>query len=89
MPVKILAECQALEGRGGDYLRVSTCSDPLDNRITLATIQRFVQRQKPKKAGNRMRIRTLILREPMAPDIAVGLARRYAERKNIPVVVTD
>jgi len=28
-----------------------------------------------------------VLEAPMAPDMALGLATRYAERKQIPVVV--
>lgn len=89
MPVKIVAEHQSGESHGGDYLRVSTCNDPSDDTVTLATIQRFVERRAPADSASRTHVKTLILREPMSPDVAVGLARRYAERKNIPFVVTD
>jgi hypothetical protein len=89
MTVKIVPEHQTNDCPGNDYLRVSTCSDPLDDTVTLATIQRFVEKQTPKDASNRVLVRTLVLRKPMTPDEALGLARRYAERKHIPVVYTD
>ena len=89
MSVKIVAEAKTQDLPGGDYLRVSTCSDPLDDTVTLATIQRFIERQRPKSASARIRVKTLVLRKPMTADEALGLARCYAERKNIPVVYTD
>jgi hypothetical protein len=89
MTVRIVDEHQARERPDSDYLRVSTCNDPLDDTVTLATIQRFVERQKPKDETNRVHIKTLVSRKPMSQDDALGLARCYAERKNISVVVTD
>lgn len=89
MSVKIVPEARTQDPPGGDYLRVSTCSDPLDDTVTLATIQRFVERQRPKDPSARVRVKTLVLRKPMTADEALGLARCYAERKNIPVVYTD
>ena len=89
MTVKIVAENQSKESPGSDYLKVSTCSDPLDDTVTLATIQRFVERQKSTDESKRVLIKTLVLRKPMSPDEALGFARCYAERKKIPVVYTD
>ena len=71
-----------------DYVRVSTCSDPLDDTVTLATIQRFVEKERPE-GDTRVHVKTLVMRRPMSPDEALGFATCYAERKNIPVVYTD
>lgn len=89
MTVRIVPESQSQESRGGDYLKVSTCSDPLDDTVTLATIQRFVERKRPENPSKRIRVKTLVLRKPMTADEALGLARCYAERKHIAIVFTD
>jgi hypothetical protein len=54
--------------------------------VTLATIERVVE--KPQSAALRLvrRVKTLIIRQPMSQDEALGLATSYAERKKIPVV---
>jgi hypothetical protein len=89
MTVRIVPECESRDRHGSDYLRVSTCNDPLDDTVTLATIQRFVEKQRPQDQATNVRVKTLILRRPMSPQEALGLAQRYAERKNIPIVYTD
>lgn len=88
MTVRIVAEREAQETPGSDYVRVSTCNDPLDGTVTLATIQRFVEKHldTPNKG---VHVKTLVMRRPMSSDEALGLATCYAERKNIPVVLTD
>jgi hypothetical protein len=70
-----------------DFVRVCTSSDPADDTVTLATIQRFVAR--PAKKDSPWRIKTLILEQPMSLAAALGLATCYAKRKNISVVYTD
>lgn len=72
----------------GDFVRVCTSSDPSDDTITLATIQRFVARPVGKR-DEPWRVKTLILDKPMSLDAALGLATCYAKRKKIPVVFTD
>jgi len=89
MTVKIVAEDSSGSQAGSDYLRVSTCSDPLDDTVTLATIQRFVVKLRSEVADARTHVKTLVLRQPMSADDALGFATRYAERKNIPVILTD
>jgi hypothetical protein len=71
-----------------DYVRVHTCTDPFDDTVTLATIERVVDKTivgddgvKPRK-----KIKTLVMRHPMSEDQALDLATSYAERKKIPVV---
>ena len=88
MAVKIVAQEESRELPDRDYVRVSTCSDPLDDTVTLATIQRFVEKQRLDGARG-VHVKTLVMRKPMSSDEALGFATCYAERKNIPVVYTD
>ena len=88
MAVKIVPESEAQERPSGDYLRVSTESDPNDDTVTLATIQRFVDKERVEDARKTCTVKTLVLKQPMSTDAALGLATCYAERKNIPVVYT-
>jgi hypothetical protein len=89
MAVKIVSQGESRDHPEGDYVRVSTCCDPIDDTVTLATIQRFVERQRRDGASRGVHVKTLILRQPMSTDEALGFATCYAERKNIPVVYTD
>ena len=89
MAVRIIPENTPGKPADRDYLRVSTCHDPLDDTITLATIQRFVVKQRAAEKAAPVLVKTLILLQPMSTDEALGLATCYAERKNIPVVYTD
>lgn len=73
-----------------DYVRVCTCSDPNDDTVTLATIQRIVDKSNGTlEAERNWRVKTLVVDKPMSPHAALGFATRYAERKGIPVVYTD
>ena len=89
MMVKVLAmDPQKLE-QTGEYLAVRTCRDPLDETITLATIQRVVERTVRKTpADPQWHVKTLVFAKPMSTDDAIGLATLYAERKHIPVIYT-
>jgi len=88
MTVKIVEENQTQGSPGTDYVRVSTCCDPHDDTVTLATIQRFVGKEQLDELAKGVHVKTLVLRQPMSSDQALGLAACYAERKNIPVVYT-
>jgi len=73
-----------------DYLQVRTRTSPEDDTVTLATIQRCVDKGGDIDAtGTTWRVRILLADQPMTHAEAMGFARRYAERKNIPLVVTD
>ena len=73
-----------------DYLQVRTFRSPDDDTVTLATIQRFVDSGGDVDAtGTTWRVRTLVLGQPMSQNEAMAFARRYAERKQIPLVVAD
>lgn len=89
MEVRIVRDASAEECGDADFIRVSTSSDPNDDTVTLATIQRVVHRSEAAAAAKPAhKIKTLIMKQPMSVDAAVGLATRYAERKNISVIYT-
>ena len=89
MAVRIVPQVESRNHPESDYVRVSTCNDPLDDTVTLATIQRFVEKQRRNGATKGVHVKTLIQKQPMSTDEALGFATCYAERKNIPVVYTD
>lgn len=73
-----------------DFLQVRTRTSPEDDTVTLATIQRCTDKGGDVDAtGTTWKIRTLVADQPMTRDEAMGFATRYAERKSIPLVVTD
>jgi hypothetical protein len=88
MTVKIVAKNASQDSRGSDYVRVTTCHDPHDDTVTLATIERVVEKKRLDETNSHIHVKTLVLRQPMSSDEALGLATCYAERKNIPVVCT-
>jgi hypothetical protein len=67
---------------------VHTYADPGDDTVTLATIERVIDKAKEGTSAAK-RIKTLLERQPMSVDAALVLATSYAERKQIPVVYTD
>jgi hypothetical protein len=71
-----------------DYVRVHTCSDPFDDTVTLATIERIVDKTL-EGAPEKKHVKPLLVRKPMSADAALGFATRYAERKQIPVVYAE
>lgn len=89
--VHALPTCQRAET---DYVRVHTCAAPDDDTVTLATIERVVEKGDVEPAdgespAKRVKIKTLIMRRPMTEDAALDLATSYAERKKISVVYAD
>ena len=83
MEVRIVRHEQVQRCPEGDYVRVCTSGDPNDDTVTLATIQRVVDKS-PKQY-----VKTLVMERPMSPDAALGFATCYAERKRISVVYTE
>jgi hypothetical protein len=95
MDVRVVHEAAAAECSEADYVRVSTWCDPEQDTVTLATIQRVVHRHlddarstSPERVETQ-RVKTLISKQPMSPDHALGLARSYAQRKRISLVLSD
>jgi hypothetical protein len=89
MEVRVINERSSAVCSEADYVRVETWCDPEQNTVTLATIERVVHKPHPKPSGATQRVKTLVRKQPMHPDDAVGLARRYAESKKIPLVLTS
>jgi len=88
MEVRVL-NALPVEGRPEkDYIRVHTCSDPENDTLTLATIERVTDKT-VRATSLTTRVRTLVERRPMSADAALELATSYAERKHIPVVYAD
>jgi hypothetical protein len=68
-----------------DYICVHTDTDPLDDTVVLATIERVTDRTQSKVK----RVKTLLARVRMSVDAALTLATSYAEWKQVPVVYSD
>ena len=88
MEVRVLNSLPAQGRPEKDYLRVHTCSDPENDTVTLATIERVTDKT-VKATRTTTRVRTLVERRPMSPDAALEFATSYAERKQILVVYAD
>lgn len=88
MSVQMPKENTSSRISAADFVRVETHTAPDDDTVTLATIQRVIDkncgiaREEPV-----WRIKTLLRECPMSPEQAVGLATLYARRKGIPVVL--
>lgn len=87
MEVRVLHALPSSNCPENDYVRVQTHSDPFDDTVVLATIERVTDRIKDGTIAKR--IKALIVRHPMPVDAALGLATSYAERKHIPVVYAE
>jgi hypothetical protein len=68
-----------------DYICLHTDTDPSDDTVVLATIERVTDRTK----GKVKRVKTLVARQRMSPDAALDLATSYAEWKQVPVVYAE
>ena len=89
MEVRVVHTLPACQRPGTDYVRVHTCTAPDDDTVTLATIERVVEKANPKPDEADTLVKTLIMRQPMTADEALELATSYAERKKIEVVYAD
>lgn len=91
MDVRVVCEPPASRPES-DYVRVHTYCDPENDTVTLATIERVVEKPVVADAPRptlAKRIKTLIERAPMTLEQALRLATRYAESKKIPVVYAE
>ena len=92
MEVRVVKALPPASCPESDYVRVHTCSDPADDTVTLATIERIVDKTTVAEDDEptlTKRVKTLIMRQPMPANLAIELATSYAERKKIPVVYAD
>jgi hypothetical protein len=89
MEVRVVCK-DAAHNAESDYVHVRTCTAADDDTVTLATIQRIVDKSNgAEPRSRRWKVKTLVEQLPMSADAAVGLATRYAERKGIPVVYAE
>ncbi len=75
-----------------DYLRVHVAPDPDDDTVTLATIERITAWGSEEAALRKkcaQQVRPLVVNCPMSPEDALVLAKRYAEHKNIGLVLAE
>ena len=87
MTVKIVQERLSRRDSDGEYLHVRTFSAPDDDTVTLATIQRVVDKNYGlEEAEPEWRVKTIVLEKPMSDDEAVGFATCYAHRKGISTI---
>jgi hypothetical protein len=92
MDVRVISSLPTSERPERDYVRVHTCCAPDDDTVTLATIERVVDKangELPDGSPTAKKIKTLVTRQRMTADEALELATSYAERKGIPVVYDD
>jgi hypothetical protein len=90
MSVRVIRGAEIAERHDGDYVKVSTSSDPNDDTVTLATIQRVTEKLASRReSDSKLHVKTLIMETPMSADVALGFATCYAERKRIPVVYAE
>lgn len=85
MEVRVLTAPPSPVDPEQDYICVHTDTDPFDDTVVLATIERVTDRTK----GKVRRVKTLIARQRMPADAALDLATSYAEWKQVPVVYAD
>ena len=86
MEVRVIEERAPAVCAEADYVRVETWHDPEQDTVTL---ERVVRKALARPKGDPQRVKTLIRELPMSPDDALGLATRYAESKNIPLVLAS
>jgi hypothetical protein len=89
MEVRVIKERSSAVCSEADYVRVQTWCDPEQDTVTLATIERVVHKAHRKPSSAAQRVKTLVQKQPMSPDDALGFATRYAESKKIPLVLAS
>jgi hypothetical protein len=92
MDVRVVSSPTTSDRPEADYVRVRTFGAPDDDTVTLATIERVVEKangESPDNAPTTKKIKKLVTRQPMTPGEALEFATSYAERKGISVVYDD
>lgn len=87
MTVRIVHDALSRHDSEGEYLQVRTFAAPDDDTVTLATIERIVDKNYGlEESEPNWRVKTIVLEKPMSDEQAVGFATRYAERKGISTI---
>jgi hypothetical protein len=92
MDVRVVSSLPTSDRPETDYVRVHTCCAPDDDTVTIATIERVVDKRNgrtPDGNPTAKKIKKLVTRQRMTVDEALEFATSYAERKGIPVVYED
>jgi hypothetical protein len=90
MSIQVVRHHGAVPVRAHEYVSVRVQPDPHDETMTLATIERFVEKRVVRRPDDSpWHVKTIVCDQPMSPDAAIGFATCYAERKQIPVVYAD
>ena len=90
MSIHVVRHHGNIPGRAHEYVSVRMEQDPHDQTVTLATIERFVERRVIRRPDDSpWYVKTIVSDQPMTLDAAIGFATCYAERKQIPVVYAD
>lgn len=90
MGIQVVRHDGRIPGNTHEYVSVRVQPDPHDQTVTLATIERFVERRVIRRPDDSpWYVRTIVCDQPMSPDAAIGFATCYAARKQITVVYAD
>jgi len=90
MSIQVVRHHGNVPARTHEFVSVRVQQDPHDETVTLATIERFVERRVVRRPHDSpWHVKTIVCDQPMSPDAAIGFATCYAERKQIPVVYAD
>lgn len=90
MGIEVVKDDGNIPGHANEYVSVRLQADPLDDTVTLVTIERIVEKRVVKDPEDSpWHVRTIVCDQPMSPDAAIGFATCYAERKQIPVVYAN
>lgn len=90
MGIQVVKDDGPFPGHPNEYVSVRLQPDPLDDTVTLVTIERIVEKRVVRHPGDSpWHVRTIVCDQPMSADAAIGFATCYAERKQIPVVYAN
>jgi len=88
MDVRVIDERMTAEPSEPDFIRVRVLRRDAKDALAVTTIERVVRRSIVKPSTPPRRVKTLIERQPMTLDAALGFATLYARSKNIKLVLT-
>ncbi len=88
MDVRVIDERAAAVTSEPDFIRVRVHRRDTEDALAVTTIERVVHRSIVKPSSSPRRVKTLIERQPMTFDAALGFAKLYAASKNIKLVLT-
>lgn len=88
MDVRVVDERTMAAMSEPDFVRVRVLRRDAGDDLAITTIERVVRRNVVKPSLPARKVKTLIERQPMTFDAALGFAKLYAKSKNIKLVLT-